>query len=30
MGHYVICVDLFTVTGKIRKFKLVVVLAKRY
>jgi hypothetical protein len=30
MGHYVICVDLFTVTGKIKKFKLVVVLAKRY
>ena len=30
MGHYVICVDLFTVTGKIKKFKRVVVLAKRY
>ena len=29
-GHYVICADLFTVAGKIKKFKLVVVLAKRY
>jgi hypothetical protein len=30
MGHYVICEDLFTVTGKIEKFRQVVVLAKRY
>jgi hypothetical protein len=30
MGHYVICVDLFTVQGKIKKYKLVVALAKRY
>ncbi|MDP4129153.1 MAG: hypothetical protein Q8918_13300 [Bacteroidota bacterium] len=29
MGHYVICVDLFSVHGKIKKYKLVVTLAKR-
>lgn len=28
-GHYVICVDLFSVKGKIKKYKLVVTLARR-
>ncbi len=30
MGHYVICVNLFSVSGKVKKYKVVATLAKKY